>query len=262
MKVSFEKYQGAGNDFVIIDNRRRTITPDEEIVKKLCDRHFGIGADGLILLENDTESDFFMRYFNADGREGTMCGNGGRCVALFAQKQGIIQNETVFNAMDGLHRAEILVSGESSAMVKLKMSDVENVIQKNGQFIIDSGSPHLVIPVTEIDKIDVAAEGRKIRYGELFAEEGINVDFVRVHDDGVDIRTYERGVENETLACGTGAVAAALITPSLQKGLEPPVDVKALGGNLRVYFIETDGKYTNIWLEGPASLVFKGEMLA
>lgn len=261
MKITFEKYQGAGNDFIIIDNRKKQFTPTKEIVNRLCNRHFGIGADGLILLENDAEGDFFMRYYNADGLEGSMCGNGGRCATLFAHKHGIIENDAVFHAMDGYHKAGILVSGESDAMVKLSMIDVENVMQKNGQWLIDSGSPHLLIPVEDVEKIDVVAEGRKIRYGEVFADEGVNVNFIQIHGDGVKIRTYERGVEDETLACGTGAVAAALAAVSGKYDIEPPVDVKALGGSLRIYLNKSGDKFTNIWIEGPASCVFKGEII-
>lgn len=261
MKITFEKYQGAGNDFIIVDNRKKQFIPAKETIGKLCNRHFGIGADGLILLENDAESDFFMRYYNADGLEGSMCGNGGRCVALFAHKHGIIENDTVFHAMDGYHKAGIIISGESDAMVRLSMIDVENVMQKNDQWLIDSGSPHLLIPVDDIDNVDVVNDGRKIRHSELFADEGINVNFIQIDQDGVRLRTYERGVEDETLACGTGAVAAALVAVSGNYEIDPPVDVKALGGSMRIFLNKSGEKFTNIWIEGPATCVFKGEII-
>jgi diaminopimelate epimerase len=146
-------------------------------------------------------------------------------------------------------------------MVKIRMGDVDNVMHKNGQWLIDSGSPHLLVPVEDTDKIDVVAEGRKIRYNEVFAEHGINVNFIRMHEEGVQIRTYERGVENETLACGTGAVAAAIVAVSANSEIEPPVDVSAVGGSLRIYLNKAGEKFTNIWIEGPATCVFKGEMV-
>lgn len=260
MQINFEKYHGAGNDFVMIDNRSKHFIPHEETIKKICDRHFGIGADGLILLEMDKASDFSMRYFNADGREGTLCGNGGRCIASFAQKLGVIDSSTVFTAIDGEHQVEILVAGETTSMVKLRMHDVANMLQKSGQWMIDTGSPHLVIPVEDLDDLDVYTEGRKIRYSKLFADEGINVNFIAVSDDHVKIRTYERGVENETLACGTGAVAAAVAVVSGKGNPEPPVNIRARGGNLKVYLTKEENLFTNIWLEGPVSFVYKGEI--
>lgn len=260
MQIRFYKYEGAGNDFIIIDNRDAMIKPRQVLVKSLCDRHFGIGADGLILLESDDDLDFSMRYFNADGNEGTMCGNGGRCITMFANWLGLIENVAEFSAIDGSHRAKIKESGHDHAIIKLKMNDVENIIEKKGQWMIDSGSPHLVIPVENPDKVDVYNEGRKIRYSPLFVDEGINVNFVKFADDGVQIRTYERGVENETLSCGTGAVAAAVAAIGGNSELLSPVSVEARGGLLKVHLKNQTQKFSDIWLEGPARYVFKGEI--
>ena len=260
MRIPFYKYEGAGNDFVMIDNRELRISPGQLLVKRLCDRHFGIGADGLILLERDEKSDFSMRYYNADGNEGTMCGNGGRCITLFANQLGLIQNEARFSAIDGGHQSIILNLGDGTPIIRLKMNDVENIIEKQGQWMIDTGSPHLVIPVENPDDVDVYNEGRKIRYSPLFAGEGINVNFVKIADGKVWIRTYERGVENETLACGTGAVAAAVAASGGNPELSSPVHIEARGGSLKVHLKKQSQKYTDIWLEGPAKYVFKGEI--
>lgn len=260
MLIRFYKYHGAGNDFIIIDNREELIDPANDLVHRLCDRHFGIGADGLILLENDDTTDFSMRYFNADGNEGTMCGNGGRCIVLFAARLGLIDRETRFTAIDGLHQAEINGLETDSAVVKLKMGDVENFMQKQNQWIIDTGSPHLVLPVENLDEIDIYAEGKKIRYSELFADEGINVNFVQKSGREINIRTYERGVENETLACGTGSVAAAIAGYSENNSAVSPMVIRARGGVLKVYLQKEDNKFTDIWLEGPATQVFTGQI--
>lgn len=260
MQIPFYKYEGAGNDFVMIDNRGLQVSPGQEFVKRICDRHFGIGADGMILLEEDGVSDFSMRYYNADGNEGTMCGNGGRCITLFANQLGLIESEARFSAIDGGHQSIILNLGDGATIILLKMNDVENIIEKQGQWMIDTGSPHLVIPVDNLDEVDVYSEGRKIRYSPLFADEGINVNFVKIANNSVWIRTYERGVENETLACGTGAVAAAITAFGGNPGLSSPVHVEARGGLLKVHLNKQSQKYTNIWLEGPAKCVFKGEI--
>lgn len=258
MRIPFYKYEGAGNDFVMIDNRKVRINPGQKLVKHLCDRHFGIGADGMILLEKDDRTDFSMRYYNADGNEGTMCGNGGRCIALFARQLGLINEEAEFTAIDGLHFAKILATQDESSIIRLKMNDVENIIEKQGQWMIDTGSPHLLIPVENPEEVDVYMEGRKIRYSDLFAEEGINVNFVKITEGKVWMRTYERGVENETLACGTGAVAAAVAAYSGHHGFNSPVPVEARGGKLKVYLKAKAGKFTDVWLEGPARYVFNG----
>ncbi len=265
MKIEFYKYEGAGNDFIMIDNRALGFIPDNKVLNRLCDRHFGIGADGLILLENDTEFDFSMRYFNADGNEGSMCGNGGRCIVWFAKNSGIQKSEFTFNAIDGLHKATILKEKANESIVKLKMIDVDGVKRignpdsYQGHFL-DTGSPHLVVEVDSFDGLDVNSQGRKIRYSPAFSDEGVNVNFIQRKLNQIHIRTYERGVENETLACGTGSVAAALTVMFLDDKLEVPINIKAKGGGLKVYAQKAKSGYADIWLEGPAKSVFKGEI--
>lgn len=276
--MKFWKYQGAGNDFVMVDQReRRELTRrDTDRIAKLCDRHFGIGADGLILLENHSHYDFEMIYFNADGRESSMCGNGGRCIAAFAGHLGIAENRCRFLAIDGEHEA--LINPDSSpypsgnkmepglSWIDLKMSDVADIERNDNVFILNTGSPHYVRFVDSVENVDMVQEGRAIRYSERFKKEGINVNLVAVQPNGgLAIRTYERGVENETLACGTGVTAAALAFSRYMKKehLSYNVPVHALGGDLIVRFKAADDtvSFTDIWLCGPAQSVFKGEIL-
>ncbi|TND06552.1 MAG: diaminopimelate epimerase [Bacteroidetes bacterium] len=258
-KLSFYKYQGAGNDFILIDDR--TVQFDEnrtELVGRLCDRRFGIGADGLMLLREKSGFDFEMIYFNADGKVGSMCGNGGRCIARFSDDIGFTAKPGLrFLAADGPHEAEL-----KNGIVRLKMSDVSEIETGDGFYFLDTGSPHYVKYVSGLDELDVFGEGRKIRYSDRFAATGTNVNFIEPFNGGIKIRTYERGVENETLACGTGVTAAAL-TAAL-KGIATSAEncrVKARGGDLNVTF-RSAGKnqFTDIWLEGPAEFVYKGEI--
>lgn len=255
MKIHFFKYQGAGNDFVVIDNRRLTFpASDVERVARLCDRRFGVGADGLMLLQNHPQYDFEMRYFNSDGREASMCGNGGRCIVAFAGKLGVIETQTTFLAVDGPHEATLGPADE----VNLKMSDVTDVEISGNEYYLDTGSPHFVRFVESLDGLDVFAEGRAVRYNDRFREKGTNVNFVTLADNALTVYTYERGVEAETLACGTGITASALsaaLKTGLQKGMFP---VKAKGGNLSVSFEKSNGGFRNIWLKGPATFVFEG----
>ncbi|MGN6491661.1 MAG: diaminopimelate epimerase [Agriterribacter sp.] len=259
MTIRFSKYQGTGNDFVILDNRNGEysgITNDQ--VKLLCDRKFGIGADGLMLLNKHSNYDFEMVYYNADGREGSMCGNGGRCLVKFAYHSGIVKQQYHFIATDGPHEAEININGT----VKLKMKDVQQVKHEDQYSILNTGSPHYVTFVPDVNAINVVEEGKKIRYSDEFAKEGINVNFVEhVDDDTIFVRTYERGVENETLSCGTGVTAAALVAAHNSNGFNG-VSVQTPGGELSVEFtISEDGeKFSRIWLNGPAELVYKGEI--
>lgn len=261
MNVDFFKYQGAGNDFIIIDSRKlRSEIFDEASIKKLCHRNFGIGADGLILLQNaeDPKLDFRMKYFNSDGKEGTMCGNGGRCIVAFAKQLGIINTKAVFEGIDGFHEAYIT----DNLYVKLKMIDVPSYEKLVDGYLLETGSTHFVIFQNEIDGIDVFNEGRKIRYEKRFGKPGTNVNFVEKMNSGhIKLRTYERGVENETLACGTGAVAAA-ISSYLEFRTDKNsyiVDVK--GGEVEVSFSHDPEKgFSNIWLYGPASFVYKGNI--
>jgi len=254
MKISFSKYQGTGNDFIVLDNRDGAyagLTPEQ--VAFLCDRKFGIGSDGLMMLENLDGFDFKMRYYNADGHEGSMCGNGGRCLVQFAQDKGIVKKEYQFTASDGPHEAIILDNG----WIKLKMQDV-NGIQKNGSAsILNTGSPHFIQYVYAVKDVDVFQEGRSIRYNEHFKNAGINVNFVERVGDGLKIRTYERGVENETLSCGTGATAAALA--SSEKMGSQLTNVEVEGGALQIAFDRVgEQEFNNIWLIGPAQFVYAG----
>ncbi|HNA00431.1 MAG TPA: diaminopimelate epimerase [Ferruginibacter sp.] len=258
MKIEFYKYQGTGNDFVILDNRDERyshITGGE--VKLLCDRRFGIGADGLMMLNNKKYFDFEMIYFNADGNPSTMCGNGGRCLVKFAHLMGIHKNTYHFVAVDGKHEAEIDMQGK----VRLKMQDVYTVNYHNSHIILNTGSPHFIKFAHDVENIDVFETGREIRYSKEFRDEGINVNFVEtVDEDGIFVRTYERGVENETYSCGTGVTAAALMSAHNDKGFNR-VEVRTPGGRLSVEFDKFDDQhFENIWLCGPAELVFKGEI--
>ncbi|WP_437369052.1 diaminopimelate epimerase [Maribacter litoralis] len=256
MENTFYKYQGTGNDFVMIDNRKGQFPKeDTELVAKICHRRFGVGADGLILLENDAETDFRMVYFNADGKEGSMCGNGGRCIVAFANFLDVIEEETVFIAVDGLHKATIV-----GDVVSLKMLDVSEIKEKSNALFMDTGSPHHIQLVNGLKSFNVAKEGARIRYG-VYGEKGSNVNFVETNvEGGFSIRTYERGVEDETLSCGTGVTAVALGMYHLGNTKEKTVAVKALGGNLEVSFKEDHGAYSDIYLKGEAKQVFKGEI--
>jgi diaminopimelate epimerase len=255
MKINFYKYQGTGNDFVMIDNRKETFPRNNrKLITHLCDRRFGVGADGLILLEMDTKSDFKMVYYNSDGNQSTMCGNGGRCIVSFAQFLKIIANETTFSAIDGLHHATI-----KGVIVHLKMQDVNEIKSKPGAVFMNTGSPHHVQMVSELSRFNVAKEGAKLRYG-LYGEEGSNINFVEEDAGGsFSVRTYERGVEDETLSCGTGvtAVALAMHTQGKTKGLS--VKTKVLGGELEVTYVPKNEGYEQIYLIGEAKQVFKGE---
>lgn len=210
MTFEFYKYHGTGNDFILIDNRLNDFPVSNEVIRNLCDRNTGIGADGLILLSYKDGYDFEMNYFNSDGNSATMCGNGGRCAVAFANKLRIINNKTIFSAIDGAHRAEILKDNDCGMIVKLDMQDVKKTETLDEAFIIDTGSPHYINFVKNVSEIDVIAEGRKIRNNERFVPGGINVDFVEENNNTLFVRTYERGVENETLSCGTGVVASAI----------------------------------------------------
>ncbi|WBX74518.1 diaminopimelate epimerase [Tenacibaculum pacificus] len=255
MSLQFYKYQGTGNDFVIIDNRTGKFPKkDTNLITKLCTRHFGVGADGLILLENDTETDFRMFYFNADGSE-TMCGNGGRCAVAFAKELNIIDKKTTFTAFDGKHYAEI-----KDGIVSLHMIDVNEVILNDGYVFANTGTQHHIELVENLDGFPVFEKGKDIRYN-VYGAQGSNVNFTQqINKNTFRVRTYEKGVEDETLACGTGATAVAIAMHATKKTSENLISLPVEGGLLEVSFDEKDGKYTNIFLKGPAKLVFKGEI--
>ncbi len=259
MLIQFDKYHGAGNDFIMIDGRNYDISGyTKESIRFLCDRHFGIGADGLILLTESEEADFRMIYFNSDGKEGTMCGNGGRCITAFAEKLGIINEKTEFIGIDGLHQVKILGEKQYS----LKMIDVNKVEKLNDGFLLDTGSTHFVEFREDTPEIDVFNEGRKIRHQNRFGSSGTNVNFIKNIDNStIKIRTFERGVENETLACGTGSVAAAITSYVNSPSEKKSYKIIAPGGELQVDF-DTDGRgsFYDIWLTGPAEFVFSGKV--
>ncbi|MEN9370683.1 MAG: hypothetical protein RI952_1548 [Bacteroidota bacterium] len=257
MNYIFYKYQGAGNDFIIFDNRKHELDfLSKDQVKMLCDRRFGIGADGLMLLENDSELDFKMVYFNADGAESTMCGNGGRCLVKFAQSLNIFDKETNFLAVDGHHNAKF-----SDDLVSLKMIDVTDIKNSNGEFILNTGSPHYIKFVDDLTNYPVYEEGKKIRNSADFKAEGINVNFVAKTNNGIKVRTYERGVEDETLSCGTGVTAAAIAYAQLNNLYDQQnIAIETLGGNLNVSFLRTKDSFTEVYLKGPAVMVYSGSI--
>jgi len=255
MKIQFYKYQGTGNDFVILDNRNWSYTSlTQEQVKFICDRRFGVGADGLMLLNPKTDYDFEMIYYNSDGRESTMCGNGGRCMVKFAYHLGMHKSQFLFRAIDGDHLAEL----DHDGIVSLKMKDVSEIREDKGDFILNTGSPHLVKIVSDVMDLDIYQLGMDIRYSPTFAKEGINVNFVeQKKPDEIIVRTYERGVEDETLSCGTGVVASALVCHHNDVGYND-VTVMTKGGKLVVEYDRVNDSYENIWLCGPAEKVFEG----
>jgi diaminopimelate epimerase len=256
MTIEFYKYQGTGNDFVILDNRQNEIKDlSHKQIEKLCDRRFGIGADGLMLLTLKDGFDFEMIYYNADGNESSMCGNGGRCLVKFAYDLGIHKSIYKFLAIDGEHEAEI----DTNGIVRLKMQNVNAVEEHATHSILNTGSPHFVKYAVNVDAIDVVESGKSIRYSKAFEKEGININFVeKIDDNTIFVRTYERGVEDETLSCGTGVTAAALVSAHNENGYNQ-IKVKTLGGNLSVEFEKHDThSFNNIWLCGAAIFVYKG----
>jgi diaminopimelate epimerase len=256
MNIHFYKYHGAGNDFILVDNRELNIKLNTEQIAFLCHRRFGVGADGLMLLQSVKDADFEMVYFNADGNESTMCGNGGRCIAAFAHRLGITGDTMEFKAIDGMHRAEILQDGT----VALHMQDVSAIEFEENFTILNTGSPHFIQWVDDAATIDVFAEGRKIRNRSEFRPKGINVNFVNKTGNGINIRTYERGVEDETLACGTGVTAAAIAVVGKEIG-SYAIPVKAMGGMLSVSFDKkSETTAEHIILTGGATFVFEGEV--
>jgi diaminopimelate epimerase len=259
MNIPFFKYQGTGNDFILIDNRSKAYSSlSRKEIERICDRRFSIGADGLMMLNHKDGFDFEMKYFNADGNPGSMCGNGGRCIVRFAYDLGIHKESYRFLASDGEHVAEMDIIGD---IVNLKMKDVQGFIEEDGHFIVDTGSPHYVKFVTDVNDVDVVKEGTEIRYSEPFTKEGINVNFVEEKgEDELFVRTYERGVEDETFSCGTGVTASALVCHHNDVGYNE-INVITKGGNLIVKYERSfENSYSQIWLCGPAAKSFEGKV--
>ena len=253
MNIPFHKYEATGNDFVIIDNREKKFSLTEGDVKKICDRKFGVGADGLMLIENHPTLDFDLIYYNSDGSP-SLCGNGSRAAVMMATTLHLIKDTTSFSAYDGKHDADVLASN----IVRLKMNDVKEVKKTPEGFFINTGSPHFISNTKDVKNFPVKEEGRKIRYSNDFKPGGTNANFVELlPDNTIFVRTYERGVEDETLSCGTGVTAAALA--SSFSGYQSPVKIKTLGGELSVEFkVGQDGAFTDIFLIGSARKVFEG----
>lgn len=259
MQLDFYKYEGTGNDFVIIDNRKLTFQKNNKtLIKNICDRKKGVGADGLILLENHDELDFSMIYFNADGSESGFCGNGSRCITHLANNLNIINDNAKFNAIDGIHDSKII-----NGNISVKMNDVlkSNIYRFNDNYnttFIDTGSPHLIRKYENIDKIDVVNEARELKKKYSEYTQGLNINFFEISDSEFKLRTYERGVEDETLSCGTGAVASAIFLKDLTLVDNIKIDILMKGGLLTVDFIIKETTYSEIWLTGPVNMIFKG----
>lgn len=257
MKIAFHKYQGTGNDFILIDNRRGVFNKkDVDLIKKLCSRKFGIGSDGLMLLQNKEGYDFEMIFFNPDGSK-SLCGNGSRCMVEFARMLGIVKDKICFITYDGEHKARI-----KNGSVSVKMKDVKSIEAGENYFYLHTGSPHYCTFVDDVRHFAVIESGKKIRYSERFRKDGTNVNFLEKNGNTVFVRTYERGVENETLSCGTGVTASALVASLTGIATSKNYcNIKTLGGNLKVRFsMNADNSFSDIWLEGPADFVFKGEI--
>jgi diaminopimelate epimerase len=261
VRFHFYKYQATGNDFVVVDNRENRYSFSADQIRQICDRRFGVGADGLMLLEKHPLLQFNLQYYNSDGSQ-SLCGNGSRAAVQFASFLGMVNGKATFNAYDGSHDAELLPSG----VVKLKMNPVKEVKMIEADFFIHTGSPHFVRFVSDLQHFPVVEEGRKIRYAEDFKPGGTNVNFVELQGDNtIFVRTYERGVEDETLSCGTGVTAAALAAS--RKGYTSPVNIKTKGGELAVEFktqsglsVGKPGSFDDIFLIGPAKMVFEGDL--
>ncbi|TWJ02308.1 diaminopimelate epimerase [Mucilaginibacter frigoritolerans] len=259
MTTHFYKYQGAGNDFILLDNRTNAINhQNPKLIVSLCDRRFGIGGDGLMLLQNKAGYDFEMVYYNADGQPSSMCGNGGRCIVAFAKFLGVIDTETNFLAVDGPHYAKISASGD---WVSLQMINVDTINTDEDAYVLNTGSPHYVKMVSGLKEKDVYQDGYDIRNNNTYKALGINVNFVEPNNDGYFVRTFERGVEDETYACGTGvtAVALAMAKHNHQSG-QIITPIKVLGGDLNIRFNYDGHTFKDIFLEGPAVKVFEGEV--
>lgn len=255
MLFSFVKYQGTGNDFVLIDNREANFPiANHQAIAQICHRNYGVGADGFICIESDPVTDFYMRYFNADGREGTLCGNGSRCAIHYAKSLGLTGQKVNFSAADGKHHAQFI-----NNEIALELHEVNQWKQLEHAIFLDTGSPHHMVFVADVDTIDVAHVGQEIAHGAPYFSDGTNVNFVQqLSKDSIKVRTYERGVEAETLSCGTGVTAAALAMHITKKTSSEKIQIQTRGGTLTVSFLPVQNGYTSIVLQGPAVPVFKG----
>ncbi|TVR38700.1 MAG: diaminopimelate epimerase [Cryomorphaceae bacterium] len=255
MELAFEKYQGTGNDFIIIENRSKSFpVHDVNVIQWLCHRRFGIGSDGLILIEPDEVADFYMNFFNPDGSQ-SYCGNGSRCAVLFAHSHGWVGNRCSFRAIDGMHQGFV----DDNGWIRISMNPVASCVENNSDFQLNTGSPHYIRFTGDVEHADLIDVGRSIRYNDTFREKGINVNLVQELAEGIlRMRTYERGVEDETLSCGTGVTAAALAY-RLKSNFQDEVIVQTKGGELKVQADADDNRgFHNIWLSGPARKVFSG----
>jgi len=255
VEIQFVKYQGTGNDFVMIDNTNNQY-PEFSIdqVAVICNRRFGVGADGLIILEKDSVSDFKMNYYNADGSQ-SFCGNGGRCAVAFAYALGMISKTCSFVAIDGIHYAEVI----ENEVIKLKMGKISRIEKIDSDYFIHTGSPHYV-RFNENSNLDIVEFGKSIRYSERYIKDGTNVNLAKVQTDCIEVQTYERGVEDETLSCGTGVTAVALIYASLNSAQQGKTPIKTKGGLLSVYWEKNEGEFNNVYLEGAATRVYEGQI--
>lgn len=256
MRVSFSKYHGTGNDFIIINNVDERVSLNNEQIAAICHRNTGVGADGLIVLLPSDETDFEMKYYNSDGEEGSMCGNGGRCITAFANRIGITGRVCEFSAINGRHKGEIIESSDNSLRAKISLQEVTGIKKYNEDYVINTGSPHFVKFVENLHEFDVVKEGKKIRWSKRFQPDGLNVNFVGIESGQLNVITYERGVEAITLSCGTGVTASAIAWSLRTEKVEPFYDIATQGGQLRVSFKRVGDGFTDVELEGPVAHVF------
>lgn len=256
MKIKFDKYESGGNDFVLIDDRRNLHDLTSTKIRDICSRNFGVGSDGLIILKNSRIADIKMLYFNSDGKQSTLCGNGTRCLFSFALSLGVIKKRATIEISDEIYTAKI----SNKNLVSLKMKNINNIILSDNKAFLNSGSPHHVEITDDLDQISVKKKGAKIRFSMKYLPNGTNVNFCnKISDKKFEIRTYERGVENETLSCGTGATATAVAVHAMGLTSQTEIIIQTKGGGLTVSFEVSKKGYKNIFLEGPAKFVFKGE---
>jgi len=257
MHFDFSKYQGSGNDFIMIDGREENFQFSAEEVGNLCHRRFGIGADGLIIIKDHPSFDFEMDYYNADGSQ-SFCGNGSRCAQAFAEELGIIAGNSNFLAIDGAHEGKKEGEWYATHMSNVSAERIESL---GNDWLINTGSPHYIRFVEDLINTDVFSEGRKLRNSARFKENGVNVNFVEIHDQSISVRTYERGVEDETFSCGTGVTAAAIALLQKQNSAQTEVQVKTKGGPLSIQIKRlSKDSFENIWLKGPAEKVYSARL--